>query len=209
MMRRSILTLALLLAATTASAAWYPRLDTGAVRLEVGETTTVGVHAVWTGIWIVPWNPWYFESTNPSVARVTGEMLDARPGEMRITALKPGLADAVIEGWTHFYRVEVTVVCGHEDSVAAARPIVTATTGVPIALRAVSNIADRQTFTWYHGRTGDMTFPVGQSGPEIVYVTNDPGLHHVWVMATSACSTSTTEFLIDAKAPRRRASRAR
>jgi hypothetical protein len=207
MLRRSLLLLGLLFLAANASAAWYPRLDTGAVRLEVGETTTVGVHAIWTGLWIVSWRPWYFESTNPSVARVTGEMPDSRPGEMRIAALKPGRADAVIEGWTHFYRVEVTVVCGHEDPIAPASPIITTTTRTPIALRAVSNIADRFTFTWYHGRTGDTSFPIGQSGPEIVYVTNNPGEHHVWVMATSPCSTSTTEFTIEARPARRRTSR--
>jgi hypothetical protein len=207
MMRRSIVTLALLFAATSASAAWYPSLETGALRLEVGQSRTVEVRAIWAGIWVIPWTPWNFASTNPSVARVTGDMPDSRPGLMRITALKPGFANAIIEGMSPYYRVEVTVVCGHEDSISAARPIVTATTGEPIALRAVSNIADRQTFTWYHGRTGDMTFPIGESGPEIVYVTNDPGEHHVWVMATSTCSTSTTEFVVEAKPPRRRTSR--
>ena len=207
MTRRSILTLALLFAATNTSAAWYPSLETGALRLEVGQSRTVEVRAIWTGIWLVPWSPWTFATTNPSVARVTGRMLDSRPGLMIITARAPGHADAIIEELTRYYRVEVTVVCGQEDPIAAARPAITTTTGVPIALRAVSNIADRQTFTWYHGRIGDMTFPIGQSGPEIVYVTNDPGEHHVWVMATSACSTSTTEFVIDANPPRRRTSR--
>lgn len=207
MMRRSLLLLTLLFTAATASAAWYPSLETGALRLEVGQSRTVEVRAIWTGTWLVPWSPWNFESTNPGVARVTGSMLDSRPGQMYITALKPGRADAVLQGWTHFYRVEVTVVCGHEDAIAPATPLVTTTTATPVALRAVTDIADRFTFTWYHGRTGDTSFPIGQSGPEIVYVTNDPGEHHAWVMATSPCSTSTTEFTIDARAPRRRTSR--
>lgn len=207
MMRRSLAALLLLSLASTASAAWYPRLETGALRLEVGESATVGVTAVWTGIWIVPWSPWVFESTNPRVALVSGEMPDSRPGQMRITALEPGTANAVIRGWTDFYRVELTVVCGQEERVTAASPYVETRIGTAVSLRAVTPIANRTTFAWYHGRTGDMTYPIHQAGPEIVYVTDDPGLHSVWVMATTPCSTSTTEFVIDAKPPKRRSSR--
>ena len=207
MLRRTLPLLIVLLATTTASAAWYPSIETGAVRLEVGQTTTVGVRAIWTGIWLMPWTPWIFESTNPQVARVTGEMPDSRRGEMLITALRPGRADAVIQGWSHFYRVEITVVCGNEPPIAAANPNTVVTTGVPLLLRANTPIADRTTFTWYHGRTGDMSFPIGQSGPEIVYVTRDPGRHYVWAMATTPCSTSTTEFAIDAHPAKRRTSR--
>jgi hypothetical protein len=207
MMRRALVALFLVLAASTASAAWYPSLETGAILLEVGETQTVGVRAIWTGLMIVPWQPWVFSSTNASVARVTGEMLDSRPGQMRITGLAPGRADGVILGWSHYYRVEVTVVCGREDAVQAAPGRHAAVTGVPITLRAVTPIADRTTFTWYHGRVGDTSFPIPQSGPEIVYVTGDAGPHYAWVLATTACSSSTAEFQIDAVNPRRRGAR--
>jgi len=207
MMRRRVLVLLLVSTASTASAAWYPALETGAVRIEVGQTTTVGVRAIWSGIWLVEWHPWFFESTNPSVASVTGQMLDSRPGAMVITGLTPGRANGVIQGWSHSYRVEVTVVCGSEENVAAVNPYVVATTRVPITLRALTPHASRTAFTWYHGRTGDMTYPIGQSGPEIVYVTDDPGPHYAWVLATTACSSSTAEFLIDAKPPKRRTSR--
>jgi hypothetical protein len=207
MMRRSLLALLLLGLTSSASAAWYPRLEKTGVLLEVGQSTTVEVYAVWTGIWLVPWTPWTFQSTNPRVASVTGEMPDSRKGLMVITAREPGRANAVISGLSDYYRVEVTVVCGNEDSVVAASPTLTATTGTPITLRAYTPHANRTTFAWYHGRTGDMSFPIGQSGPEIVYVTDDAGPHSVWVLATTSCSSSTAEFLIEARPPKRRPSR--
>jgi hypothetical protein len=207
MMRRALLALFLVSVASSASAAWYPSLETGAILLEVGETQNVGVRAIWTGLMIVPWQPWVFASTNPSVATVSGEMLDSRPGQMRITALRPGRADGIILGWTNYYRVEVTVVCGRENAVQAAPSRQTAVVGVPISLHAVTPIAERTTFTWYHGRVGDTSFPISQSGADVVYVTDDAGPHFVWVLATTPCSSSTAEFQIDAVNPRRRGAR--
>ena len=198
MMRRFLLALLLLGPTSSASAAWYPRLE---------KTESCSRSGRARRFWLVPWTPWYFQSTNPRVARVTGEMLDSRAGLMVITAREPGRANAVISGWSDYYRVEVTVVCGNEENVAAASPSLTATTGVPITLRAFTPHSNRTTFTWYHGRTGDMSYPIGQSGPEIVYVTDDAGLHYVWVLATTSCSSSTAEFLIEARSPRRRPSR--
>jgi len=208
-MRRWMAMLAFCSVATTASAAWYPELETGAVRIGVGQTVTVRVRAIWTGLWILPWTPWVFDSTNPSVARVEGRMDSSHPGEMRITGVSPGRASAFIHGWTHtdFYRVEVTVVCLPEEPVQPARARQTAKAGQPILLQAQTPIASRTTFAWYHGRIGDMSFPIGQSGPEIVYVTDDPGSHYAWVLASTPCSSSTAEFEIDAYRPKRRGAR--
>jgi hypothetical protein len=204
MMRRSVPALFLLLIASTASAAWYPALDGNIARIQVGETVTVRVRAIWTGLMIVPWTPWIFESSNPSVIRVDGAMYSSTPGEMRITGISPGHGLALIRPMSSFYNVDVTVVCGQESAVQAAEVRQTVKTGEPVALRALTSIADRTTFTWYHGHIGDTSFPIGQSGPEVVYITDDPGLHSAWVLATTSCSSSMAEFQIDAVAPKRR-----
>jgi hypothetical protein len=204
---RRLLLLLLVLVAPVASAAWYPSLETGALNLRVGQSATVQVRAIWTGTWIVPWSPWYFESTNPGVARVTGSMLTSQPGTMYITALAPGRTNAYIQNWSDFYRVEITVTCGSESPVQAAEARQATKVGEAVTLRALTPIATRTTFTWYHGRIGDTSMPIAASGPELVYATDDPGVHYAWVLATTPCSSSTAEFEIEAITPKRRASR--
>ncbi len=206
-MRRWIVVLVLLSLAATASAAWYPSLEDNLVRLEVGQSVTVTVRAVWTGLMVVPWTPWIFESSNPDVARVQGQMLDSRPGVMRITGVSPGRAQGLIRPTSTFYRVDVTVVCGKEDAVQPATAWQTTKPGEPVTLRAVTPIAGRTTFTWYHGQVGDTSAPIAGSGPEIPFATNDAGPHYAWVLATTPCSSSTAEFRIDAVPPRRRSAR--
>jgi PKD domain len=204
---RKWLVILLIFAAMPAAAAWYPKMETGAVRIQVGETTTVRVVPVWTGIWLVPWHPWVFDSTNPAVARVEGRMDTSWPGEMRITGVRPGRANGVIQGWTDFYRVEVTVVCASEVPVQAAPVQQTVKAGESVVLQAQTPIASRTTFTWYRGRVGDQSSPLAQSGPEITLVAEKPGTQYAWVLATTACSSSTAEFTIDAVVPRRRSAR--
>lgn len=193
-----------LLFAWNASAAWYPKLDGNLVRVEVGETVKVRVSAAWTGFSVVPWTPWIFESSRPDVAQVDGAMLNSQPTHMRITGLRPGHATGMIRPWSSYYSVDVTVVCGQESPVQAAEPRQATKIGEAVALRAVTPIAARTTFTWYHGLVGDMSAPIAGSGPEIPFATNDPGQHHAWVLATTPCSSSTAQFTIDAAAPKRR-----
>jgi hypothetical protein len=206
-MRRIVFALLLLSLSATASAAWYPSLDGNMARIEVGETVTVRVRAIWTGLMVIPWMPWTFESSNPDVARVQGQMLSSQPGEMRITGVSPGHARGLIRPMSAFYSVDVTVVCGKESPIQAAEPQQTAKTGEAITLRAVTPIANRTTFTWYHGLVGDMSAPIAGSGPEIAFATNDPGTHYAWVLATTPCSSTTAQFEIDAVSPRRRSAR--
>ena len=206
-MKRSLVVLALCSLATTASAAWYPKLDGNLVRMEVGETVKIRVSAVWTGLWLVPWTPWIFESSRPDVIQVEGAMFNSQPADMRITALRPGEAKGMIRPWSTFYSVDVTVVCGNESPVQAAEPRQTTKIGEAVALRALTPIAARTTFTWYHGQVGDLSAPIAGSGPEIAFATNDAGPHYAWVLATTPCSSSTAQFTIDAVSPRRRTAR--
>lgn len=204
MIRRALVLAASFVFATAASAAWYPSIDPTYVRVEVGQTKTATVRAIWTGIWVIPWTPWVFVSSNPSVAQVAGRMDNSLPGTMYITGVKPGNALATIDGWTSFYSVDIDVVCGREDPIQAALPQQHTLINVPVALRALTPIANRTSFTWYHGHIGDLSHPINGSGFEIPYVTNDVGAHYAWVLATTPCSQSMAEFRIDAHAPKRR-----
>lgn len=53
-MWRGVFILTLCASAFTASAAWYPVIDLTYLRVEVGETRTVTVRAVWTGWNLAP-----------------------------------------------------------------------------------------------------------------------------------------------------------
>ena len=195
------------LAVLLAAAACRPGPDRTNVTLNVGDTEFVHVAAEGPGGYFD--GPWFFASNDDSIIRVTGRMTEPwPPGVMRITGLRPGKATARIENESETLgQVAVTVRCGAEPPIQPAEPRQTMKTGDVIALRAVTSLADRTTFTWYLGRLGDASFPIHQAGPEIAFATKEPGEHHVWVMATTPCSTSTAQFVIDAMAPRRRTSR--
>lgn len=199
-----LLSLACLAAASSASAAWHPRFDEGYVRVLVGETRTVAVHAVWTGIWIVPWQPWVFYSTNPNVARVEGRMDSSRTGYPEITGVKPGSAQLQIEGWSEYYKVYIDVACGQEDPVQAAVGELDIRVGESVQLHAVTPIAWRTTFQWYRGRTGDTSRPLSALGPKATFTPQETGTEYAWVLATTPCSSSTAEFAIDVHGLRRR-----
>lgn len=214
MFRRVLAFVPLLVLASPAWAFWRPHFVPDLVKVEVGKTETVMVHADWpSGISLYSYH-WKFVSEDPSIAVVEGEReflwpeKISRGGEMRITGVRPGQILGYVDGIPpEQSAMYIWVVCGAEDPIQAAAPEQIAATREPIALRALTPIANRTTFTWYLGRTGDTSRPISASGPEIAFVTNDIGTHYAWVLATTPCSSSSAEFRIDAHAPRRRAVR--
>ena len=204
-MKRLVLLAALLLLAATASAAWYPVAEPGYLRLKVGESGTIHVRAVWTGIWVLPWTDWIFDTTNRHVATAEGRMTSSRPYDVTVTANHPGWADLTVSGFNWTY-ASIEVVCGSEDPVQAVQGSVLATIGRPVTLEAFTPIAARTTFTWYRGRIGDASSPLPGSGPKIVFTPRSAS-EAVWVLATTPCSTSMAEFRVTSHASKRRATR--
>lgn len=210
-MRRTLLLLVIAALAPAALGGYYePRFDRHRVTVHVGETTKVRVTA---GYVYFPWLPsiftrWDFSSGNSSIAQVQG-MLDEVDdvGTMLITGRKPGRTHARARPWDSENVVDVTVVCAAEAPVQAAEPRQATRPGVPVTLRAVTPAAERATFTWYHGRVGEMSAPIANSGPEVVFASNDHGVQYAWVMATTLCSSSTAQFEIEVTTPRRRSAR--
>ena len=99
MMRRALLLLAMVSLATTAGAAWYPEFNPTYVRVEVGETRWVRVRAIWTGLMIVPWSNWFFDSTDPRIAHIDDVMVQSGGKDIAITGVAPGEAGLFVHGY--------------------------------------------------------------------------------------------------------------
>lgn len=209
MMRRALLLLAMVSLATTAAAAWYPEFNPTYVRVEVGETRWVRVRAIWTGLMIVPWSNWFFDSTDPRIAHIDDVMVQSGVKDIAITGVAPGEAGLFVHGYaSNRPRVAVDVVCGVETTIENATPEVRTIAGKPATLRVETPIAHRTAFTWYRGRNGDTSQPiVGATGPQATLTPQGQGTEYAWVLATTPCSRSAAEFRIDALTPKQRASR--
>ena len=189
---------------------YYGKPSVDAVRLKVGETLRVRIDAAYIPMsGGMEFRPLVFESGNERLIEVTGKMPLPVTDFMYVTGLRPGRAQALLldRNGVRSAVVEVTVVCGREPEIQAAAPLQSAKLGAPVTLRAETPIAERTTFTWYRGLVGDMSEPLAASGPELELTTNEPGLHHAWVMAMTPCSSSTASFAVDVVAPKRRSAR--
>jgi hypothetical protein len=191
------------------AAGWWPKWNPSEVQLVVGETTTVQVHPMWSGIANYGENiNWTFRSDAPFVATAFCLVTDTHVHDMRITAIAPGSASIRQEtsnGLDEVAWVRINVVCAPEAPVRASAPMLRGSIGEPVAIEAVSEIAERTTFSWYLGREGDRSHPLDSIGQRIAFTPHAYGSQYLWVSAITRCSESTTEFRIDVAPPRRRA----
>ncbi|HEX6088093.1 MAG TPA: hypothetical protein VF266_26420 [Thermoanaerobaculia bacterium] len=207
---RKILAMLLLLAAPAEAGHYYGKPSVDTARIKVGETLRVRIDAAYVPMsGGMEFRPLVFESSNERIIEVTGKMPLPVTDFMYVTGLRPGRAQALLldRNGVRSGVVEVTVVCGREPEIQAATPSLSAKIGMPVLLRAETPIAERTTFTWYRGLVGDMSEPLAASGPEFLFASNDPGVQHAWVMATTPCSSSTAQFAVDVVAPKRRSAR--
>jgi hypothetical protein len=208
-MRSVLLLLTAFAVAAPVSADWWPSWSPSDVQLAVGETTTVKVRAMWSGL--VDYGGgihWGFRSDNNQVATAFAQIDDQETHEVRIAAIGPGLASIRQEwklGLGEVTWVRIVVVCGAEAPVRPAVADVRARIGEPVAIAVLSEIAERTVFHWYLGRVGDLSHPLSASGTEIAFTPTAYGTQYVWVSAITTCSTSSTQFSIDVPLLRRRA----
>ncbi|HEX2835121.1 MAG TPA: hypothetical protein VHW00_19055 [Thermoanaerobaculia bacterium] len=209
-MKRVALVLALLALTTPLLAGWYPTFNPRNVRIAVGETSIITVQARWSGIAFPELPTWSFATVDSNVAIGEIEMHTTKPVELPVTGIAPGETSIAQRANGRFVGssfVNVTVYCADEPSLTAAEPRIESRLGEEVTLRAMSPIAERSRFLWYAGRIGDTARPIPFGGTELTFAPESSGTHHYWVMATTACRTSSVEFEVVVKPARRRSVR--
>ena len=144
---------------------------------------------------------WKLLSADRSVA-VVRQLPD---NQFEIRGVSPGRTGILRS--TGGYYVKIRVICGAEAPVIAEQPLIKARVGETVQLRAVTDIADRTTFQWYEGHSGDTSHPIAMGSAELPYRASATAKQYVWVLATTACTSSAAEFEIEVAPSRRRAAR--
>lgn len=199
MIRRALI-LASLFLSCSAFATWNPSFSTDKVYMTVGETQTITLRAVWSGLTYYNFSPWACRSGHNSVAIVKGglDRVD-RVGEVKITAVSPGTASIYITQpgspgrWGPFVKVTVRP---QPVRVTIASSAMTSIVGRPLTLMAIGEPAPLA-FTWYRGQLGDTAQPLPASGEELTFTPTTPGQYSFWVQAAASHGVSSAEIIID------------
>lgn len=207
MLRRGLL-LASLFLATSAFATWNPSFSSRYEELTVGETRTIELRAVWSGLSFFEFYGWRCDSDTEQVAHVEGGLPAlGGSGEVRITAIAPG--EAGIRLWvgsatSPMPNTYVTIVVRPNPVTVSIVPSAwTATAGQPVTLTA-SAAGSPHTFSWYRGRLGDTTQPLPGTSNKLIVTPATPGPAYYWVFAEAVHGTNRAEIAIDVKPPPRR-----
>lgn len=201
MIRRALLVLAVL-AAASAHAYDEPRFTPKHARIKVGETFTFRANVVHlSGISIYGFR-YRFEADDPGIADVDG-LVEYPRWSADVTVLGTSIGTTTIRTRTLPHLVLATVEVYCDDVPVVTREHRTAKLGTPVTLTAPPG----QIFTWYAGRTGDISRPLYTGGILFNYVPDRVGTQVVWVAASTSCATSYGEFEIDVTPSRVRAVR--
>lgn len=203
MTRRVLLLVTMLSIAAAAQASYYPRLDTDNIPMTVGETQTVGVQAVWSGLVDYGFSPWRFTSDDPHVAFVEGGKEElGKPGAIRITALAPGIAHVRMGDAGPYATI---VVAGNYPPPQIALSSRVVTPGQPVTLTAIFPYP--AFFIWYEGSLGDQSNAFSGANATTYTPPQAPGTYHVWLLVMTSTWTGMSEVAIEVVEPRRRAAR--
>lgn len=205
MIRRALI-LASLLLSCSAFATWNPSFSPTKVTMTVGETRTISLRAVWSGLTYYEFHPWGCRSDHNSVAIVKGglDRVD-RVGQVEITAVSPGTASIYITqpgtGRSGpFVRITVRP---QPVRVTIASSAMTSIVGRPVTLVAIGEPAPLA-FTWYRGHLGDTAQPLPASEEELTFTPTTPGRYSFWVQAAAQHGVSSAEISIEILPPPRR-----
>jgi hypothetical protein len=205
-MIRRVLILAGFFFSCPAFATWNPSFSSTLERMTVGETRTISLQAVWSGLTYNQFSPWVCVSDDKNVAIVQGGLKRLGTiGEVKITAVRPGTAYVQIvqplgHRWGPFVKI---IVQPQPVRVTIASSAMTSIAGRPLTLVAIGEPAPL-TFTWYRGHLGDTAQPLPASGEELTVTPTIPGRYDFWVLATAPHGVSSAEFTIDVVPPPRR-----
>lgn len=209
---RRLFFVALLLAATSASAGWI-EMRPKTITLLPGQSAAIDVVYVVSGTVWPPyeWNTTYsFTSDRPDV--LDFDPITFTPPEggkvFYIRALKPGTAHISIRAGGTPALLTVTVLCDRVGKGAAVLPVVTTQPNVPVTLRLTISGMEQPIIDWYGGQVGDYRNPLPLSGSTIDYTPTTTGTHLVWARVQDECSSLGVAFRVDVLASsRKRASR--
>ena len=199
----------LALLACSAKAVWYPVFSPSFVQLRPGESSTIVVRGVWSGIFMEPFRPMTFEADNPNVAIIAGSLPTTLPETLYIRALQPGVTRVRVMDSTGSPAFPTSPIIVVADRTLAVRvetddPLIV---GRSITLRAVSDEPDSQ-FIWYTGRLADiLAWQVGR-GPTMTVMPTVAIVHEYWVIMTAPRGAGLAAVALDIKQPtpsRRRA----
>lgn len=151
-----------------------------------------------------------FYSCDDSVATASGTLEPktgaySAKGTIQVTAVRPGRTSICSGG--RAMAMPITVACGPVPAAEAVNARMTTRAGTPVTLSAIFPLLENSTFNWYRGRIGDTTTPLAGATADLAFTPDAAGVHHVWVSVATPCSASAVEFMVDAKAGRRRAAR--
>ena len=151
-----------------------------------------------------------FVSCDPSIVAAEGTLV-VPPGShgasttVAVHAVGPGTAGVCTTSGARVASVDVT--CGPVRAPEPLAPRLSTRAGAAVTLTVVSPLLPNTVYSWYLGRAGDTTAPLGGSGPDLRFTPAAAGEHHVWVSVATPCSTGTAAFVVEAAGPRRRAVR--
>lgn len=207
MLRAFSLTLVLLFA-SVAEATWYPGFNTNWVTLQVGQSETLTVRALWSGLTDYGFSPWTFASDAPNVALVEGRLETTREiANVKITALAEGHARIRLltpAGLEFGPFVEIVVRAeAPAPRIQVSSPVTTP--GHPVVLTAL--YPGPATFQWFAGPIGDKSQPItdfSEASRDLIYTPSHTGLHRLWVSVWTPFHLGSAEAVIEVVPARRR-----
>jgi hypothetical protein len=161
-----------------AEAGYHPEFSRSHVTLRPGESYTLTVSKVWSGLTDYGFEGWKFGGDNERVAHVTGGILkEDRTGEVKVEALTPGVV--------HIYMCTPSGPFIGVPYVTVVVIEIPGFTDVHIAGPGTIRVGEQATYTaipsdlnatyqWYHGAVGDVTVPL-TTGPEMHFTSTIPG----------------------------------
>ena len=200
-MRLAFTLASLLLLATSATASLHFAPDS--LNLRVGDTATINVSFASLSTMGIGLR---FTSCDPSVAIANGEVVVGTgshygTGTIRVTAVSPGRTTLCFSSLS---AIPITVACGVVPDARAANANVATQVSKAVTLSVLFPPLPNTTYDWYLGRAGDRSMPLAGHDADLTFTPQTAGIHRVWALVSTPCSTGSVEFTLNAASTRRR-----
>jgi hypothetical protein len=173
------------------------------VQLTAGSSATIKAYGKLGCCSKFPWHV-VFKSDDNTVAIVDGEFKSPSvSANVTVRAWRPGTAHVVSTAIGNGTWPLATIEVFPAPIFVAESPRIATTVGQPVVLRIITDLSPSQTFSWYRGRSGDISHPLPGNGPECAFAADAAGTFFAWAMAVAPFGTNTAEFRIDVVQRRR------